>query len=95
MAKQNKPQPSDPIEPQTSRLERTLAFMVFSTIGLSILCFLAVILGTWLKFVEPNAVVWQIIIILPLIGLPIGFALIIALIVINGVRRARANRAGN
>jgi len=95
MAKQRAQKSTAPDEPQASRLERTLAFMVFSSIGLSILCFLAVIVGTWLKFVEPNAVIWQVIIVLPLIGLPVGFALIITLIIVNAVRRSRANRASS
>ena len=93
MAKQRAQKTTTSDEPQASRLERTLAFMVFSTIGLSILCFLAVIIGTPLHIVDTSALIWQVIIVLPLIGLPLGFALIIALIVINAVRRSRANRA--
>jgi len=67
--------------------------MVFTTIGLSVLCFLAVIIGTPMKVVQPDAPLWQTVIILPLIGLPIGFALIVTLIIVNGVRRSRANKA--
>ena len=88
MAQQRNPATTDSENLPVSRLERTLAFMVFSTIGLSILCFLAVIIGSTLGWAP-----WPVIIILPLVGLPIGFVLIIALIAINLVRRSRANRA--
>jgi membrane protein DedA with SNARE-associated domain len=88
MAQPRKPETTDTHDLPASRLERTLAFMVFSTIGLSILCFLAVIIGSTLGWAP-----WPVIIFLPLVGLPIGFALIITLIVFNLVRRSRANRA--
>ena len=39
--------------------------------------------------------VWPIVLTLPLFGLPIAFILLIALIIVNGVRRARASRAGS
>ena len=73
------------------RLERILAFMVAAAIGLSIICFIALIVATGVgvgaeTFSQPP---WPTIIVLPAIGLPLGAALMIALIVISGVRRGR------
>lgn len=93
MAKTSPKTPAAAPERETTRVERALAYMVFSTIGLSIVCFLVVIIATPMHLVQPDAPVWQTIILLPLIGLPIGFALIIALIIINAVRRTRENKA--
>jgi hypothetical protein len=77
------------------RAERVLAYMVAATIGISILAFLAVMIGT-LTGVGANAGfsqgVWPVILVLPLIGLPLGFILLIALLILNGVRRARESR---
>lgn len=73
------------------RGERVLAFMVAAAVGLSVLCFLAVILAPLFglskdQFSQPP---WPTIIVLPGIGLPIGLILMIALIVVSGVRRGR------
>jgi hypothetical protein len=73
------------------RTERILAYMVASAIGLSIVAFVAVIIGhfagvTAAAFASPP---WPTIIILPTIGLPIGLVLLIALIIVSGVRRGR------
>jgi carbon starvation protein CstA len=73
------------------RAERTLAYMVASAIGLSILAFVAVIIAHFAG-VTAEAFAktpWPTIIILPTIGLPIGLALLIALIIVSGVRRGR------
>jgi TRAP-type C4-dicarboxylate transport system permease small subunit len=78
-----------------SRLERVLSGMVLSTIGLSILCFLLVIAGTSIWHIDPGTGVWPIIIALPLVGLPIGFVLIITLIVINMRARRREAQGGS
>lgn len=73
-----------------SRLERTLAFMVAAAIGLSIICFVAVIIGTAAGVRDFSGGVWPLAIVLPSIGLPLGLVLLIAVIVISGVRRSRA-----
>ncbi|TFC42828.1 hypothetical protein E3T26_07960 [Cryobacterium sp. TMT1-21] len=78
-----------------SRLERILAYMVAGVVGLSILAFLAVIIGTAVGAGANNGFgqgVWPLILALPLFGLPIGFVLIIALMVMTGLRRAREAR---
>ena len=77
------------------RAERVLAYMVAATIGISILAFLAVMIGT-LAGVGANdgfsQGAWPVILVLPLVGLPLGFILLITLLILNGVRRARESR---
>ncbi|WP_104192062.1 hypothetical protein [Cryobacterium sp. Y82] len=78
-----------------SRLERVLAYMVASVVGLSILAFIAVIIATAMGVGQNDGFsrgIWPPIFILPLYGLPIGFVLIIVLIISVGVRRSRAAR---
>jgi len=69
-----------------------LAFMVVSAIGLSIIAFLAVIIGTAAGVTDFSGGVWPVAIVLPAIGLPLGLALVIALIIVSGVRRGREAR---
>jgi len=73
------------------RAERILAYMVASAIGLSIFAFVAVIIAHFAGLSTPAFAnpPWPTVIILPTIGLPIGLALLIALIVVSGVRRGR------
>ena len=74
------------------RAERVLAFMVASAIGLSIIAFLAVIIGTATGVTDFSGGVWPVAIVLPAIGLPIGLVLMIALIIVSGLRRGREAR---
>ena len=69
--------------------------MVAGVVGVSILAFLAVIIGTSTGVGANDGFsqgVWPFVITLPLFGLPIGFVLIIVLMVSNGVRRGREAR---
>lgn len=75
-----------------NRGERILAFMVASAIGLSIICFIVVIIATAAGVKNFGTPPWPTVIILPAIGLPIGLVLMIALIVISGLRRGREAR---
>ena len=76
------------------RLERILAFMVAAAVGLSIICFLAVIIATGVgtSATQFSQAPWPTIYVLPLIGLPLGAALMVALIVISGLRRGRESK---
>lgn len=75
--------------PPPSRLERVLATMVVGVIGLSIVSFVA------LLFANPAGVseedfgqgLWLMVRVTPLFGLPLGFLLIIALLVVSTIRR--------
>lgn len=77
------------------RNERVLAFMMLAIVGLSILAFLAVIIGTaaGLNARDFAGGVWPAVFTLPLIGLPIGFILIIVLLVTTARRRGREAKA--
>ena len=78
----------------SSRIERVLAYMVASIIVLSLAAFIALIVGTAVGLERDDFAqgIWPTITILPLIGLPIGFVLIIVLLVVSAVRRGRAAR---
>ena len=75
--------------PPPSRLERVLATMVAGVIGLSVLSFLAIIVATWSGFgrADFGAGLWPIVTMIPLMGLPLGFVLIIGLLVVSTRRR--------
>ncbi|GAA4051361.1 hypothetical protein AVP42_02027 [Agromyces sp. NDB4Y10] len=80
------------------RVERILAYMVAATVGLSIIAFLAVMFGTLAGVGADDGFsqgIWPFVLVLPLIGLPIGFLLLIALLIVNGVRRSRESRQGS
>ena len=70
------------------RGERVLAYMVASSIGLAVLSIFAILIGSFAKL-DLTLGLWPVIRILPLIGLPIGFLMLIALIIISGLRRGR------
>ncbi len=79
------------------RLERILAYMVAATVGLSIIAFFAVMIGTLAGVGADDGFsegIWPFVLVLPLIGLPIGFVLLVALLIVNGVRRSRESRQG-
>lgn len=80
------------------RAERILAYMFIGVIGISILAFLAVMIGTLAGAAANDGFsqgAWPIVIMLPWFGLPLAFALLIVLLIVNGVRRARASRSGS
>lgn len=82
----------------SNRVERVLAYMVAAIIVLSLASFVALIIGTaaGVQREEFATGVWPVVTVLPLIGLPIGFVLIIVLLIVSAVRRGRAAKdAGN
>jgi len=82
----------------SNRVERVLAFMVAGIIVLSLASFIALIAATGAGLGRDDFAqgVWPAVTILPLIGLPTGFVLIIVLLVVSAVRRGRASKdAGN
>ncbi len=72
-----------------------LAFMIAGIVGLSIVAFLTVIIATasGLKGDQFTGGFWQVVAILPGVGLPLGFLAIVALIIISGRRRTREAQA--
>ena len=75
-----------------NRLERVLAYMVAGIVVLSLASFIALIAATGVGLQRDDFAqgIWPAITILPLIGLPIGFVLIIVLLAVSAVRRGRA-----
>jgi Mn2+/Fe2+ NRAMP family transporter len=73
------------------RNERIMAYMIVAIVGLSIVAFFAVIIGTFAGMKGPDfaAGVWPAIAYLPLIGLPIGLLLIIVLLILSIRRRGK------
>ena len=63
--------------------------MVASAVGLSLICIIAVVIGTAVGVKNFGEGLWPLAIVLPAPGLVIGLVLIIALIVISSIRRGR------
>jgi hypothetical protein len=74
------------------RLDRILAYMSLGLAIVSIGCFFAVIIARPLGVTDFAQGIWPLIVVLPLIALPIAFLMIVALLIMTFVRRARANR---
>lgn len=70
-----------------NRIETVLAYMAAGVIGTSVLSLLTILISALFKFKVPQFVVF-----LPAIGLPLGFLLIVTLLVFSMIRKARANR---
>jgi uncharacterized membrane protein len=75
-----------------NRNERILAYMLAAAIGLSVLAIVAIIAGTGFGVRDFDEGIWPTIVVLPTIGLPIGFVLLIVLIVLSAARKSRAAR---
>lgn len=71
-----------------NRIERVLAFMIASVGGLSVLAIVAVLTAS-VSGVDTSEGPWLPIAVLPTIGLPIAFVLIIVFSVLSIVRRRR------
>jgi len=73
------------------RTERVLAVSVVSTIGLSLFTIVAVLIATGIGVRNFDSDFWHVVLVLPVIGLPLGVLLIVTLLVVNFVRRQREN----
>lgn len=81
-----------------NRAERIMAVMVAAIVALSLVCFVAVIAGTSLGAGADDGFshgVWPAVFLVPYVGLPLAFVLIVVLLVSNGVRRSRAAKNGS
>jgi uncharacterized membrane protein YiaA len=74
------------------RTERVLVSMIAAVVGLSVLAFLARIVGTLVGVSDYTAGVWPAVTVLPLVGFPVAILLIIAFVVATVVRRGRETR---
>lgn len=71
-----------------NRIERTLAFMVAGIVGISLLCIIAVLIGSAAGAIDGSGA-WPVVLVLPGIGLPIGFVLLVVLLILSALRRRR------
>lgn len=76
------------------RLDRVLTFMSLGLAVVSIVCFFAIIIARPAGVTDFSVGVWPIVAVLPLIALPLAFLMIVTLLIMTFVRRARANRGG-
>ncbi|MFS0868037.1 multidrug ABC transporter ATPase [Microbacterium sp. 179-B 1A2 NHS] len=86
-----KPAPGDiPVR----RIDRILAFMSLGLLVLSIVCFFAIIIatGTGMEQADFGAGIWPTVTAIVYIAPPVAFALLLALLIMTLVRRARANK---
>ena len=78
--------------PPPSRTEKVIAAFIASTMGLSVVAFFAIIIGTWqgMSSADYAQGLWPIITWVPNIALPAGFVLIVVLL-ITSIRRRRSS----
>lgn len=91
--KQNTPQPAEDA-PQPTSLDRFLALGALGIVALSIVCFLAIILGTWLGDMKESDFqqgFWPVVSSIPLYGLPIAFVMLLV-VVFRGFARNNKSR---
>ena len=75
------------------RLDRILAFMSLGLLLLSILCFFAIMIGSSAG-ADFSSGVWPVIGLVVYIAPILAFALLLTVLIMTFVRRARANRGG-
>ena len=80
--------------PPASRIQRTLAYIVAALIVVSLICIALILIGSaagWLPHSQAAAEhgLWPMVSLIPLIALPIGFILIIVLLIISARNRAK------
>jgi len=86
--------PTEPDRP-VSGVERVLAVMSLTLVGLSVLAILAVIIGTGFGAGDDDGFsrgIWPVVIVLPAPGLILGLVLLLALLVVSWGRRGRENK---
>jgi uncharacterized membrane protein YiaA len=72
------------------RSDRILRNVTWSVIGLAIVSIIALLLGRVFGANDYSVGLWPAVALLPLVGLPIGFLLLVAQLVVSAVRRSRA-----
>ena len=76
------------------RIDRILAYVSLGLAVVAIGCFFAVIIARPAGVTDFSEGLWPLIVVFPLIALPTAFILIVVLLIMSFVRRARANRGG-
>lgn len=77
------------------RIDRILAFMSLGLLVLSIVCFIAIMIGTssGLEYADFQSGVWPIVSALLYIAPIIAFLLLLTVLIMTFIRRSRANKA--
>ena len=85
------PEPDVPVR----RVDRILAFTALGLAAASILCFFAIVIGTAFGMQQQDfgSGAWPLVAAVPYWGLPLAFAMIIALLSMSFVRKGRASRS--
>lgn len=92
--KQNAPQPAEDA-PQPTALDRFLALGALGIVALSIVCFLAIILGTWFGDMNEESFkqgFWPVVSAIPLYGLPIAFVMLVVVLFRGFARNAKSRK---
>lgn len=75
------------------RIDRSLAFMSLGIVAVSIVCFVALLIGTASGMKQADfSGFWIVVSLFPLFGLPIACVMIFVLLIMSFARRARANK---
>lgn len=88
---------TDQTHPPTSPFQRIVAAIVAVLVMVSLGCVAAILIGSAIGGMPQQGSgqgLWPTIFLFPLIALPVGFLLIIALILVTGRQRSRTARAG-
>ena len=85
--------PTPTNEPQPGPIDRLLSYVALGLVAVSIISMFVVLIARWLNPATDFSVAgWQFAANLPVFGLPIAFGMIVLLLIINFVRKARAGR---
>ena len=93
MANNNKTKVAAAPDPEpVSRVQRALMYMAGSVLGLGIVAIVALLIGeaTITTKAFQGSQIWGTVALLPAIAIPLGFALLIALLVVTFRKRSRA-----
>lgn len=79
-------------EPPVRRIDRILTFMSLGIVVLSVVCFFVILIASasGMQAEDFSAGLWPVVAMVPMIGLPIGFVMMLALIIMTMIRRGRA-----
>lgn len=75
-----------------NRTQRIVAYMLVGSLVLSILAMIASLIARAVGVTDLGVGVWPAVVLLPGIGLPLSFALLLVLIIMNASARSRAAR---
>ncbi|MEB4614131.1 hypothetical protein [Leucobacter sp. M11] len=81
--------------PTATRFERVLAYLIVTVMALAVISFLFVLVTAWVSGVDStiyDAWYWPAVTFISMYGLPVGFVLIVILLITSMSRRKKANR---